>query len=89
MSPNGVVSLPDRFPGEPIQDLVDGLLRISPEERLSANEALAMPFFAASFQRQLIENKELLESDSKIELLRRQVRLLQVIRVVLSLSHLC
>mmetsp|Transcript_7394 Transcript_7394/g.18811 ORF Transcript_7394/g.18811 Transcript_7394/m.18811 type:complete len:1283 (+) Transcript_7394:321-4169(+) len=85
VSPNGTIAVPDRHPGEPIQDLVDGLLKMSPEERITANEALAMPFFAASLQRQLILSKELLESDSKIDLLRRQVRLLQDGRLAFAL----
>lgn len=37
-----------------------------------------MPYFAVSFHRRLIETKQIIESDSKIELVRRQVRLLQV-----------
>lgn len=48
------------------------------KERLTSHEALVMPFFAVSFHRHLVETKQILESDEKIELVRQQARLLQV-----------
>lgn len=68
------VAVPERFPGEPVQDLVEGCLRINPDERLTANEALANPFFSVQ---SLVTGKQVLETEQKIGLLRRQVRLLR------------
>ena len=65
----------ERFPGEPVQLLVEGCLRLCPNERLTANEALANPFFSVSQYKSLSDSKQLLESGEKIELLRRQARL--------------
>lgn len=71
---DGVIVVPERFPGEPVQALVEGCLRTKPDERLTANEALASPFFSVQ---SLLTGKQLLESEQKIDLLRRQARLLR------------
>jgi hypothetical protein len=74
---DGVV-VPLRFPGEPVQALVEGCLRTSPDERLTAHEALANSFFAvATFSRAAVTGKQLLGSEVRIDLVRRQARLLR------------
>ena len=65
--------VPDVYPGEPIQQLIEGCLKINPLERLTANEVLASPFFKVTTGS---SNKQL-DGDEKIELLRRQTRLLR------------
>ena len=59
-----------------MQALVGGCLQLAPDERLTANEALANPFFSVSSVTHH-QPKELLESAEKIEILRRQARLLR------------
>lgn len=76
------VAVPDCFPGEPVQALVEGCLRMNPDERLSANEALANPFFSVQ---SLITGKQVLETEQKIGLLRRQAKLLRPSRAQFAL----
>jgi serine/threonine protein kinase len=75
---DGTVSIPGHFSGEPVHILIEGCLRTCPDKRLTANEVLANPFFSVStYSRSLSESKQMVESGEKIELLRRQAKLLR------------
>lgn len=65
--------------------LLGALLCVNPRQRLSANEALSFPYFTKSFVRGLYENKQILESDSKLHLLQHHVRTLQEGRAAVSM----
>jgi len=70
---------------EALRQLLGALLCVNPRQRLSANEALSFPYFTKSFVRGLYENKQILESDSKLHLLQQHVRTLQEGRAAVSM----
>eukprot|EP00898_Chlorokybus_atmophyticus_P005482 jgi/Chlat1/5935/Chrsp4S06260 len=69
---------------EHLRQLLSALLQRNPNARPNANQALAYSYFTASFVRHLSENKQILESDLKLDLLREQVRSLQEGRSTVS-----
>jgi serine/threonine protein kinase/tetratricopeptide (TPR) repeat protein len=60
-----------------LADMISQLLTVDPSTRASAIEALAHPYFATSLVEDLVNNKELVESNAKLEALKSYIHVLR------------
>ncbi|KAK3281607.1 hypothetical protein CYMTET_10602 [Cymbomonas tetramitiformis] len=85
MDPSASGALIPPHENEHLCELLQGLLQVDPEKRLNGNEALAMRYCTSSFIRHFYENKQILDSDAKLELLREHVHSLQEGRAAVNI----